>query len=314
MTVAEIKAELLRRAEEFARYLFPQGEREGNHWCVGDISGVPGKSFKVCVAGDKTGLWGDFAAGGHHQGLIDLWMEKHQVDFKTALSQCAEWLGVTIEGTTESQPASLFSSIDDQPPKRVKWRPYAMTEDELHQCETMRDALLRNERAIYGIAKSRGWKPDTIRNLVLNRCLGLHEGKLVYIYSTGAKQRLRPLTPALAEQHTGAPFIWLFGKPHALWRGDELLRCKDRAHISEGETAAISLIDAGVGAGLGEVVVATPGASTWRDEWAAGLNGLHVTLWPDADAAGEKHARQIVESLHGVAASIERVDLTTEVA
>jgi hypothetical protein len=51
-----VKREMARRVEEMAAYLFPNGKREGNHWCVGDITGAPGKSFKICVAGDKAGL------------------------------------------------------------------------------------------------------------------------------------------------------------------------------------------------------------------------------------------------------------------
>ena len=69
-------------------------EREGNHWCVGDISGAPGQSFKICIAGEKAGLWGDFAdSEKHSRSLLDLWMRARDVDFKTALREAAEWLG-----------------------------------------------------------------------------------------------------------------------------------------------------------------------------------------------------------------------------
>jgi hypothetical protein len=56
-----IKRVLRQRVADFAQYLFPNGKQDGPHWCVGDITGAPGKSFKICIAGDKTGLWGDFA-------------------------------------------------------------------------------------------------------------------------------------------------------------------------------------------------------------------------------------------------------------
>jgi hypothetical protein len=94
---ARIKSLLRERIEELARYLYPNGHREGVHWCVGDITGAPGKSFKVCVAGPKAGLWGDFAESGKHsRNLLDLWMLARNVDFKTALRQAAEWLGVPL--------------------------------------------------------------------------------------------------------------------------------------------------------------------------------------------------------------------------
>jgi twinkle protein len=70
-----IKELLRQRVAEVARYLFPKGHREENHWSVGSIEGEPGKSFKICIAGDKAGLWGDFAESGKHsRSLLDLWM------------------------------------------------------------------------------------------------------------------------------------------------------------------------------------------------------------------------------------------------
>ena len=104
MTDAEVvKGELIRHAEEVARHLFPRGKRIGNNWCVGSIKGEPGQSFKICVAGEKVGLWGDFDGTQKHQrSLIDLWMEKHGVDFKTALQQCGNWLGVTVDSRSVS--------------------------------------------------------------------------------------------------------------------------------------------------------------------------------------------------------------------
>src|SRR6516165_10269808 len=91
-----IKELLRERVAELAQYLFPNGHREGDHWCVGSIDGEPGKSFKVCMAGEKAGFWGDFAdSQKHSRSLLDLWMEARGVDFKTALHEAAAWLGVS---------------------------------------------------------------------------------------------------------------------------------------------------------------------------------------------------------------------------
>ena len=102
-------------------------------------------------------------------------------------------------------------------------------------------------------------------------------------------------------------FIWMFGKPHSLWRGDRILPCTERVHITEGETAAISLIDEGVGDDTTEIVMTVPGASCWRNEWASLFHGMHATLWPDADAAGQRLKERIVASLAPVVKSIEIV-------
>ena len=93
--------ELLRgRVEELASYLFPNGRREGVHWCVGDISGACGDSFKICLTGEKAGLWGDFAESRKHsRSLLDLWMQARNVDFKTALHETAHWAGESLNGS-----------------------------------------------------------------------------------------------------------------------------------------------------------------------------------------------------------------------
>ena len=105
-----VKALLRQRVPELARYLFPNGHREGNHWCVGDITGAPGKSFKICIAGQKAGLWGDFAdSEKHSRSLLDLWMKARNVDFKTALHEAAEWTGSSLHGpNSEPSPSKLF--------------------------------------------------------------------------------------------------------------------------------------------------------------------------------------------------------------
>lgn len=195
---------------------------------------------------------------------------------------------------------------------RSIWQPYRMNEAELVRCVAMAEALLNDDRAIKGIAKTRGWSAETIRHLALDPCLGIEGGKLVSIYPTGAKKRLKPLTPSAAE-HKGAPFTWLFGKPDALWRADRILRCTERVHVTEGETAAISLIDAGIDNGETEIAVGSPGASSWRKEWATLFRGKHVTIWPDADDAGQKHAAAIISSVSSSARSIEIVPVGNEV-
>lgn len=44
--------------------LLPAGVREGAEWCVGSLDGEKGRSCKVHMqAGDKAGVWSDFAAG-----------------------------------------------------------------------------------------------------------------------------------------------------------------------------------------------------------------------------------------------------------
>jgi hypothetical protein len=100
-----IKELLRERVAELALYLFPHGERDGNHWCIGDVTGVPGKSFKICIAGEKAGLWGDFAESGKHsRNLLDLWMRTRHVGFQTALREAAQWTGYSLQGSNGEGP------------------------------------------------------------------------------------------------------------------------------------------------------------------------------------------------------------------
>jgi hypothetical protein len=141
------KCELARRVEELAAYLFPNGKREGVNWCVGDVTGTPGKSFKICIAGEKAGLWGDFAdSGKHSRNLLNLWMVARKCDFKTALREAAEWLGVRLASVTRQRtnqpPAAQHNArmISYQPTnasEQSKWR---------SRCETMKTCVSVSRR------------------------------------------------------------------------------------------------------------------------------------------------------------------------
>ncbi len=180
-----------------------------------------------------------------------------------------------------------------------------LSEAELRRCTAMAESLIRDTRAQTAFASARGWQPDTLRGLALDGCLGLHDGCLVMLYPTGAKKRLKPLDPGEASIFTGPKFTWMLGKPDAPWRAEMLLGSTRRVHITEGESDAINLIDAGCEESGTDLVVAVPGASCWRDEWAERFRGLHVTLWPDPDQPGRRLAWRVGNSLADVAAKVE---------
>ena len=102
-----VKAALNGRVEALAKELYPNGRQNADHWCVGDITGEPGKSFKICLTGDKAGLWGDFAKSAKHsRNPIELWMQARNVDFKTALRDAAQWCGIPLQGVNGSEAAA----------------------------------------------------------------------------------------------------------------------------------------------------------------------------------------------------------------
>tara|TARA_R110002020_G_C16261255_1_gene770487 strand:+ start:645 stop:1667 length:1023 start_codon:yes stop_codon:yes gene_type:complete len=74
VSAAEISADLGARAECFCRAYFPDGQRQGNYWQVGDTSGAAGRSLVIRLHahdGRKAGGWTDYATG-EFGDLIDL--------------------------------------------------------------------------------------------------------------------------------------------------------------------------------------------------------------------------------------------------
>ena len=66
VSAAEISADLGARAECFCRAYFPDGQRQGNYWQVGDTSGAAGRSLVIRLHahdGRKAGGWTDYATG-----------------------------------------------------------------------------------------------------------------------------------------------------------------------------------------------------------------------------------------------------------
>lgn len=93
LTAREIAQRLSAQAESVASYLLPGGRRVGREWVAGSTAGDEGKSLKVCVAGDKSGLWSDFATG-ESGDLLDLWRVTRNLEMGRAMREAREYLGI----------------------------------------------------------------------------------------------------------------------------------------------------------------------------------------------------------------------------
>jgi twinkle protein len=286
----EIKRELTRRVEGLARFLFPHGKREGNHWCVGSIEGEPGQSFKICIAGGKIGLWGDFdSTEPHRKSLIDLWMKQRGVDLNTALRQCADWLGVP----TQKQRIDRCGQL----PPVASTGAYLLSKEECSRALQMAVLLRDDARLCERVGRARGWQPQTIRDLTYGPHLGWHEGKLAFIYDSGVKLRWR--------EDGERRFAFAFGKAQTMWRASSITPETQTIIVCEGETDAISAIDAGVeDSGLKTVVVAIPGANIICKEWGLLFRGREAVLCFDIDEAGQKASQKFAAIIAPYAAKI----------
>lgn len=118
----EISSRLAQRAEEFARFLFPNGKKSGNEWCVGSLSGEAGKSLKIHLKGTKAGVWADFEAGIGGD-LLDLWAQKEGVTLIEAMKGAKAYLGIK-DTMFEPQRKNAYTRPKKQPaivtPERSK--------------------------------------------------------------------------------------------------------------------------------------------------------------------------------------------------
>ena len=138
-----------------------------------------------------------------------------------------------------------------------------------------------------------------MRGLCHEPSLGWHGDKLAFIYDTGMKVRW--------DEAGGRRVRWHFGKPW-LWREQFNQPGIMHAMLTEGETDAIRLIDAGAEADGRTVVVAMPSAGWGKSTvaiWRERFRGKAVTLCCDADKPGQGYTDFVGGALCGIAAKVE---------
>ena len=200
-----------------------------------------GEALTVWEAEGKWRCFGKCDAGGD---VIEALMRLDELDFRTA----CERLGGRA---SESLPPPRAE------PVKAKPKAESLTPAQAAKLAAAARALGEHEAQCAKIAKRRGWLVETVRGLALDGHLGLHEGKLAFLYGHGLKLRW---------QEKGERRIsWAFGGNHELWRADRLaLPQVRRVIVCEGETDAVCLLDAGLESDADVAVVAIPGASCWR--------------------------------------------------
>lgn len=301
MDTQEIKERLNSRAQDFANWLFPAGRKNGNEWLVGSLTGESGKSLSIRIAGSKLGVWSDFATGETGSNLLELYIQTRQVNCGQAIKECGEWLGESLQ-----QPARRTVVTKTRPTAEShsdkSAEPYSPTDEECQQVLKMM-ARLRDDAALQiQLAKARGWKPETLKQLALEGYLGWHDEKhaLAFIYDYGCKLRWREKGERIIR--------WAFGKPW-LWRGAYLsIPTRINVYITEGESDCIGLLDGGLEDNETRLAIALPSSSTFDSSWAQLFTGKHVVLCFDADDAGQKAVARVSTVLQGHAGSIRRLN------
>ncbi|MBI5135803.1 MAG: AAA family ATPase [Nitrospirae bacterium] len=121
---AAVRRDLVDRLEATLAYLFPSGTTKGGTFQVGDLQGNKGDSLVVELAGEKRGLWTDFATG-EGGDAVALWAGAHglsaKADFPRVIEGVAGWLGTTPAPHATSRKPPRQPPMDDLGPHTAKW-------------------------------------------------------------------------------------------------------------------------------------------------------------------------------------------------
>ena len=150
-------------------------------------------------------------------------------------------------------------------------------------------------------AQTRNWQAQTLRDMALDGALGWLDkdgGKLAFIYETGIKLRWKMDGERIIRFHRG--------NAAQFWRGWMILPTTRMVYVCEGETDAITLIDAGAEKDGDCLVVALPSASTIPGNAADLLAGRDIVLCLDQDKAGLEATKKMEALLSGKVRSLKR--------
>ncbi len=245
-------------------------------------------SFAVREDDDTTGK----CFGCNWYGnIFDYEMEFHRVDFRTAWERLNDFYYKSprkgTKAKTEKQTAAASPLTEGQLAERKKYAQRLATDAWI----ASRICQLRWERS------GNRWNPKTLQGLGREGSLGWAGDALAFIYPTGTKYRRWP----------DKEFIWEC-EGISLWRG-HLLTEAAHIYLTESETDAIALIDAGLENNPGVAVVAAPSATSFKKEWAEHFQDKVVIFCFDADEAGEEALKRIAILLHPYAKQMSTVDL-----
>ena len=236
MNADEVKIALKVSAESVCRMLLPHGKKKSGEWHIGSVRGESGSSMRVKLEGDKAGIWCDFSSGDKGSNLLELWRCVRNVDFKTALEEAKEYLGVSTQPKLRTIPNKKTTPSPSKIPADKVW--------------------LGGEGLDY-LNTGRGLSVETIEQFDIRSS----NGALVFVYKDENGQELEMLKYMGLKREDGKKKIWtsknakksLFGKQLV---GDD---CSTIV-ITEGEVDAMSYHQAGITA------VSVPFGAKWESD------------------------------------------------
>ncbi len=268
----ELSERLSQRAEDFARFLFPNGKKSGNEWCIGSLQGEKGTSLKIHTKGVKAGVWCDFATG-QSGDLLDLWAHKEGITLLEAMKGVKAYLGL----------------------KDVKFEPQRKTNYTLPKVQTV-DIPKQTSKVLDYLTNERGLTLETLKAYQI----GDEGNEIVFPFVRDSK--IVNLKYLKLERPNGKKLIrtesncepCLFGWQNVPKNAREITIC-------EGEIDAMTLYQYGIAA----LSVPFGAGSGSKNEWVendfdrlAVFDVINICM--DDDEAGHQARDSIVERLGNV--------------
>ena len=303
-----VKSRLEFNIDSVARHLIPNGKRQGSEWVAGDIEGSRGDSLKVHLAGDKAGIWCDFATG-EKGDILELWKKVKGLDFHGALNDAAAFAGIIPKTSSTSKPKQPKSSNAtkitlepkaEKPEQSIAELEKQKLEEKLSKFKTAREYLL-------SLPTPTCRPPE---EYYYNGAF--HIPKAIYTYIIDRFYRYRIYIP---DENGNVKKVIL----PSHWDGEKWINCEPQHKVFffyrlnqieaykkalqndptkpekklivvEGEKAA----DAAISLFPNDLVTTTYGGSsrTHNNDFSP-VKDLNVYIWPDNDDAGIKYASNV---------------------
>ena len=152
MEIKDLVYQVTSEIEQVAKYLLPGGKKRGSYWEAGSVKGEAGKSLKLCLSGEKKGVWSDFATS-ESGDLLELWKISRGLEMKDTIKEVKQYLGIQ----DDLRPVESFN-IEINTNTQVDEK--SVTIDEI--CRTQYFA----EQAVIGDIIYNGNNIDLVRTLV----------------------------------------------------------------------------------------------------------------------------------------------------
>lgn len=242
---------------------------------------------------NNTLLWKCFAchAGGN---LVALHRELTGDTVAQSLQTLGDRFGVGSDEKSLRRSASIAKTRHISGSRRPHKPQSAKTpENWRERHEELRSHLHGSPALVNALAEEIKVRSETINRLVsTGTSLGWSQAyrRPVYLFQSGAKLRGGP--------EDTFRFLWLYGTAELPWRAELINKSISQIYLTESESDAIALIDAGLEDDSGKSALAVASPGTWfKPDWAELFRGRLAYVCFDADKAGQEGSKRVIPLL-----------------